>query len=102
MKSGKPGSSATPAVIRPASLSDWPPALRGGFVETAGIVIDSKSGTTGAGRGLSQTTHFPDCNEAFSAYKVASHRHTPRNRTDPLQNRRTAGERDLRPASPAG
>lgn len=53
------------------------PALRGGFVETAGIVIDSKSGTTGAGRGLSQTTHFPDCNEAFSAYKVASHRHTP-------------------------
>lgn len=53
------------------------PALRDGFVDTAGIVIDSKSGTTGAGRGLSQTTHFPDCNEAFSAYKVAGHRHTP-------------------------
>lgn len=53
------------------------PALRGDFVETDGLVIDSKSGTTGAGRGLSQTTHFPDCNEAFSAYKVASHRHTP-------------------------
>ncbi len=53
------------------------PALRGGFVETAGIVVDSKSGATGAGRGLSQTTHFPDCNEAFSAYKVACHRHTP-------------------------
>ena len=53
------------------------PALRGGFVETTGIVVDSKSGTTGAGRGLSQTTHFPDCNEHFSAYKVAAHRHTP-------------------------
>ena len=53
------------------------PALRGDFVETDGLVIDSKSGTTGAGRGLSQTTHFPDCNEAFSAYKVAAHRHTP-------------------------
>ena len=41
------------------------------------IVIDSKSGVTGAGRGLSQTTHYPDCNEAFSPYKIASHRHTP-------------------------
>lgn len=53
------------------------PVLREGWVETQGIVVDSKSGTTGAGRGLSQTTHYPDCNEAFSAYKVAGHRHTP-------------------------
>ena len=53
------------------------PALRGGFVETTGLVIDSKSGTTGAGRKPTQTTHFPDCNEAFSAYKVAAHRHLP-------------------------
>ncbi|MBQ2676917.1 MAG: N-acetyl-gamma-glutamyl-phosphate reductase [Clostridia bacterium] len=53
------------------------PALEKGFVETEGIVIDSKSGVTGAGRGLSQTTHYPDCNEAFSPYKVAQHRHTP-------------------------
>lgn len=53
------------------------PALCHGLIETAGIVIDSKSGVTGAGRGLTQTSHFPDCNEAFSPYKVASHRHTP-------------------------
>lgn len=53
------------------------PALKEGLVETKGMVIDSKSGVTGAGRGLSQTTHYPDCNEAFSPYKVASHRHTP-------------------------
>ena len=53
------------------------PALQGGLIETKGIVIDSKSGVTGAGRGLTQTSHFPDCNEAFSPYKVASHRHTP-------------------------
>ena len=53
------------------------PALRYAMVETKGIVIDSKSGVTGSGRGLSQTTHFPDCNEAFSPYKVAVHRHTP-------------------------
>ena len=46
-------------------------------METGSIVIDSKSGVTGAGRGLSQTTHYPDCNEAFSPYKIACHRHTP-------------------------
>ena len=53
------------------------PALRAGAVETEGLVIDAKSGTTGAGRKPTQNTHFPDCNEAFSAYKVAAHRHTP-------------------------
>lgn len=46
------------------------------FVENS-IVIDSKSGVTGAGKSLSDTTHYPNCNEAFSPYKVASHRHTP-------------------------
>lgn len=53
------------------------PALRAGLIEARGIVVDAKSGTTGAGRKPAQNTHFPDCNEAFSAYKVASHRHTP-------------------------
>ena len=53
------------------------PALCGGLVETCGIVIDSKSGVTGAGRGLTQGTHYPDTNEAFAAYKAGVHRHTP-------------------------
>lgn len=53
------------------------PALRKGFISTRGIIIDAKSGVTGAGREPSDTTHFPACNEAFSAYKIASHRHTP-------------------------
>ncbi|MCL2489060.1 MAG: N-acetyl-gamma-glutamyl-phosphate reductase [Oscillospiraceae bacterium] len=53
------------------------PALMSGLVETAGIICDSKSGVSGAGRKPSQNTHFPDCNENFAAYKVAAHRHTP-------------------------
>lgn len=53
------------------------PALKGGLVKTAGVVIDSKSGVTGAGRGLTQGTHYPDTNEAFAAYKAGKHRHTP-------------------------
>ncbi len=53
------------------------PAIKAGLVVDNTIVIDSKSGVTGSGRGLSDTTHYPNCNEAFSPYKVASHRHTP-------------------------
>lgn len=53
------------------------PAIKAQLINTDTIIIDSKSGTTGAGRGLSQTTHFPDCNEEFAPYKIAQHRHTP-------------------------
>ena len=53
------------------------PAVANGLIELTGIIIDSKSGVTGAGRGLSQGTHYPDLNEGLHAYKVASHRHTP-------------------------
>lgn len=53
------------------------PALKAELIEKSGIVIDAKSGVTGAGRSPSDTTHFPACNEAFSPYKIASHRHTP-------------------------
>ncbi len=53
------------------------PAMREGLAADNSIVIDSKSGVTGAGRGLADNTHYPNCNEAFSPYKVAAHRHTP-------------------------
>jgi len=53
------------------------PALENRLIDTTGIIIDAKSGVTGSGRAPTQGTHFPDCNESFSAYKVAEHRHTP-------------------------
>lgn len=53
------------------------PALHAGLVDVSHIVLDSKSGTTGAGKKLSETTHFPRTNEAFAPYKVGCHRHTP-------------------------
>lgn len=53
------------------------PAVSEKLINTDNIIIDSKSGTTGAGRGLSQTTHFPDCNESFAPYKIGTHRHIP-------------------------
>jgi N-acetyl-gamma-glutamyl-phosphate reductase len=41
------------------------------------IIIDAKSGVSGAGRKLTQNTHFPDAHENFSAYKIGEHRHQP-------------------------
>ncbi len=54
------------------------PALRAGLIETGSdIIIDSKSGVSGAGRGLSEGTSFVNVTGGFKAYKVGSHRHTP-------------------------
>ncbi|MDD5795584.1 MAG: N-acetyl-gamma-glutamyl-phosphate reductase [Oscillospiraceae bacterium] len=53
------------------------PAVKYGLVETKGIICDCKSGVTGAGRKPTQGNHYPELNEGFHAYKVASHRHTP-------------------------
>ena len=53
------------------------PILKSGHALCKHIIIDSKSGVTGAGRKLTQNTHYPENNEAFSPYKVANHRHTP-------------------------
>lgn len=53
------------------------PLLKYHFVEPEGIIIDSKSGTSGAGRKLSLGLHFAECNENFKAYKVVRHNHIP-------------------------
>ena len=53
------------------------PLLKYYFVEPEGIIIDSKSGTSGAGRKLSLGLHFAECNENFKAYKVVRHNHIP-------------------------
>lgn len=53
------------------------PLLKYHFVEPEGIIIDSKSGTSGAGKKLSLGLHFAECNENFKAYKVIRHNHIP-------------------------
>lgn len=53
------------------------PLLKNNLINTKNIICDSKSGITGAGRGLSLKTHFAEANENFSAYGIGSHRHTP-------------------------
>ena len=53
------------------------PLLREGKIQHQGLISDSKSGVSGAGRGVSLTTHFCETNESFTAYKVDGHRHVP-------------------------
>ena len=53
------------------------PLLKNSKIETKNIICDSKSGATGAGRGLNLTSHFTELNENFAPYKVGAHRHTP-------------------------
>jgi N-acetyl-gamma-glutamyl-phosphate reductase len=53
------------------------PAVQAGLVETHNLIVDSMSGVSGAGRKLALSSHFSEVNESATAYKVASHRHTP-------------------------
>ena len=53
------------------------PLLKKGLVATDSIIADSKSGVSGAGRGLALGVHFSEVNDNFRAYNVGKHRHTP-------------------------
>jgi N-acetyl-gamma-glutamyl-phosphate reductase len=53
------------------------PLIKAELIETDGLIADSKSGVSGAGRSASLTTHFCQVSESFKAYKIGSHRHTP-------------------------
>ena len=53
------------------------PLAKAGLIELGSVIIDSKSGVSGAGRGAAVEYLFAEVNEGFRAYKVGSHRHTP-------------------------
>ena len=74
-----PGASliANPGCYTSTSILALAPLVAENLIERSGIIIDAKSGVSGAGRSPKLTTHFPECNENFSAYGVGRHRHTP-------------------------
>jgi N-acetyl-gamma-glutamyl-phosphate reductase len=53
------------------------PLLAGRVIDPGSIIIDAKSGVSGAGRKTKQMFHFSELDEGFQAYGIASHRHTP-------------------------
>jgi N-acetyl-gamma-glutamyl-phosphate reductase len=66
-----PGCYATASALGALAL------LKGGIVEPAGLVIDAKSGTTGAGKKASEDFSFSEVDGDFRAYRVLRHQHTP-------------------------
>jgi N-acetyl-gamma-glutamyl-phosphate reductase len=68
---------ANPGCYPTSIILGLAPALAGGLVETDGIVADSKSGTSGAGRKAAVPTLFCEVHDSFRAYNLGKHRHTP-------------------------
>lgn len=68
---------ANPGCYPTSAILGLAPLLKNGLADTGSIVIDSKSGVSGAGRNLSLTVHYCEVNDSIKAYNVGLHRHTP-------------------------
>lgn len=68
---------ANPGCYPTATILALAPLLKKGLLQKDGLIIDAKSGVSGAGRSATLGNHFSEVNENFKAYGVASHRHTP-------------------------
>jgi N-acetyl-gamma-glutamyl-phosphate reductase len=68
---------ANPGCYPTASILPLAPLLREGLIEPAGIVIDAKSGVSGAGKQSTEAYSFGEIADDFRAYKILSHQHTP-------------------------
>ncbi|MFC1945833.1 N-acetyl-gamma-glutamyl-phosphate reductase [Chloroflexota bacterium] len=65
---------ANPGCYPTGAILALAPAAKADLI-TTDIIVDSKSGVSGAGRSLSLTTHYPEANEDVSAYALGGHRH---------------------------
>jgi N-acetyl-gamma-glutamyl-phosphate reductase len=68
---------ANPGCYPTSIILGLAPLLKEGWIDPASIIADSKSGVSGAGRDPQVASLFCEVAEAFKAYKVAQHRHTP-------------------------
>ncbi len=68
---------ANPGCYTTCSILTAYPLAREGLIDMSTLIIDAKSGTSGAGRGAKVPNLFCEVNENMKAYGVASHRHTP-------------------------
>lgn len=68
---------ANPGCFPTCSILSIYPMVKEGLIDNSTIIIDAKSGTSGAGRGAKVNNLFCEVNENIKAYGVTSHRHTP-------------------------
>ena len=68
---------ANPGCYTTCSILTAYPLVKEGIIDADTLIVDAKSGTSGAGRGAKTPNLFCEVNENMKAYAVASHRHTP-------------------------
>ena len=68
---------ASPGCYPTSAILGVAPLLKNNIVDTRKIIVDSKSGVSGAGRSANIATLFTEVNESFKAYNILKHRHTP-------------------------
>ncbi|WP_239615892.1 N-acetyl-gamma-glutamyl-phosphate reductase [Cohnella mopanensis] len=68
---------SNPGCFTTSALLGLYPAVKAGWINPDSIIIDAKSGVSGAGRGLNLSAHYSEINENFKAYKLNKHQHTP-------------------------
>lgn len=68
---------ANPGCFPTSVIIPVTPLLKSGLVLADSIIVDSKTGVSGAGRKPNLKFHFPECNESVTAYAVGKHRHAP-------------------------
>ncbi|MBK9306328.1 MAG: N-acetyl-gamma-glutamyl-phosphate reductase [Nitrospira sp.] len=68
---------ASPGCYPTAAILQLAPLFSRGLVQPETIVIDAKSGVSGAGRSPALAYHFPEAHESLEPYKIGQHRHTP-------------------------
>lgn len=68
---------ANPGCYTTCSILSFYPLVKEGLIKKDSIIIDAKSGTSGAGRGAKLPNLFCEVNENIKAYSVLTHRHTP-------------------------
>lgn len=68
---------SNPGCFPTATLLGLVPAISAGWIDPETVIIDAKSGVSGAGRGVNLNTHYSETNENFKAYKLNKHQHIP-------------------------
>ncbi|MFP4071906.1 MAG: N-acetyl-gamma-glutamyl-phosphate reductase [Desulfovibrionales bacterium] len=68
---------ANPGCYPTSAILGLYPALKEGIIDPEGIVVDAKSGTSGAGRSAQVGSLFCEVADSFRAYNLGKHRHTP-------------------------
>ncbi len=83
---------ANPGCYPTSAILALLPGLKKNIYDTVSVVIDAKSGVTGAGRGANKLLNYSEVNESFKAYKVFEHQHVP----EINQTLREACKKDIR------